>query len=77
MQSQKLSDPVSIIIKACHKSESDAKHIYHQLAEEHNHDFKLASGTTLHLSDEQIAEFARRYSSEVEPTYWQSKRLKH
>ncbi len=77
MQSQEKSDPVSLIIKACHKSESDAKRIFHQIAEEHNHNFKLANGTTLHLSDDQIGEFAERYSSEVEPTYWESKRLKH
>lgn len=77
MQSKEISDPVSLIIKACHKSESDAEKIYHHLAEEHNHDFTLANGTTLHLSDDQIGEFARRYSAEVEPTYWQSKRLKH
>lgn len=77
MQSQEISDPVSLILKACLESENDAKRIFHQLAEEHIHSYKLDDGTTLHLSDEQIGEFAVRYSSEVEPTYWVSKRLKH
>ena len=76
MQSQGVSDSVSLIIKACHKSESDAKRIFHQLAEKHIHNFKLDDGTTLHLSDDQLGEFAERYSSEVVPTYWVSKRLK-
>lgn len=77
MQIHKNSDPVSLVIKACHKNEDEAKRIYHLLAEERQHQITLDSETTIHLSEEQLGEFAERYSAEVEPEYWQSKRLKH
>lgn len=77
MQTHETSDPVSLIIKACHQSEEAAKRIYHLLAEEHQEHFRLANGTIIHLSTEQLGEFAERFSAEVEPTYWESKRAKH
>lgn len=77
MRTRKTSDPVSLIIKDCHQSEDSAQRIYHLLAEERQHDFTLEDGTTLHLSDQQLGEFAERFSAEVEPTFWESKRLKH
>jgi len=77
MPIRQTSDAVSLIIKDCHRSEDDAKRIYHQLAEKRQRDFKLDSGTTVHLSEEQLGEFAERFSSEVESVYWESKRLKH
>jgi len=77
MQAREASDPVSLIIKVCFRSEDEAKRIYHLLAEERQHQFQLESGTTVHLSDAQLGEFAERFSTEVEPAYWESKRLKH
>ncbi len=77
MQPDKTSDPVSLIIKACHKNEDEANRIYHLLAEERQHQITLDGETTLVLNDEQLGEFAERFSSEVEPEYWVSKRLKH
>ncbi|NIR48819.1 hypothetical protein GWO09_10400, partial [candidate division KSB1 bacterium] len=47
------------------------------LAEERQHQITLDGETTLVLNDEQLGEFAERFSSEVEPEYWVSKRLKH
>lgn len=76
MQRQDTSDPVSLVIKACHKGEGEATRIYHLLAEERQHRITLDGGTTVHLNDEQLGEFAERFSSEVEPEYWVSKRLK-
>jgi type II secretory pathway component PulL len=77
MQNREVSDPVSLIIKDCHQSENEANRIFHQLAEERQHYFTLQNGKRVHLSDQQLEEFAARFSSEVEPTYWESKRLKH
>ncbi len=77
MEPQELSDPVSLIIKACHKNEEEANRIYHLLAEERQHRFTLENETIVHLSEEQLGEFVERFSSEVKPTYWESKRLKH
>jgi len=77
MHPHETPDTVTLIIKACHKSENEAKRIYHQIAEQRRGSLKLDNGTTVHLSKKQIGEFVERYSSEVEPTYWESKRLKH
>ncbi len=77
MHPRETLDPVSLIIKACHKSEDEAKRIYHQIAEQHQGSLKLDNKMTVHLSEKQVGEFVERYSSEVEPTYWESKRLKH
>jgi hypothetical protein len=76
MQSKTVSDPVSLIIKACYRGEEEAHRIYHLLAEERRHKFTLDEQTVLQLSDEQLGEFAQRFSSEVEPAYWVSRRLK-
>jgi len=77
MRLHETSDPVSLIIKACHKNEAEANRIYHLLAEERQHHITLDRETTIHLSNEQIGDFVERFSSEVEPEYWVSKRLKH
>ncbi len=77
MEPQKHSDPVSLIIEACHKNEEEANRIYHLLAEERQHQFTLENATIIQLSDKQLGEFVERFSAEVKPTYWQSKRLKH
>lgn len=76
MTSQNVSDPVSLILKDCLQNEQEANRIYHLIAEERQHQFTLADNTVLQLSDQQLGEFAKRFSSEVEPTYWVSKRLK-
>ena len=77
MKSHESSDPVSMIIKACRKNEDEAKRIYHLLAEERQHHLKLDNETSVVLSEEQLGDFTQRFSSEIEPIYWESKRLKH
>lgn len=77
MDQQEVRDPISLIIKACHNNEKEAKRIYHQLVEQHQGSIKLDNDTTIRLKEEQVEEFVKRYSSEVEPAYWESKRLKH
>ena len=77
MASQAISDPVSLIILACHQGEEQAKRIYHLIAEKRQHHIVLDDQTKLFLDDQQLGEFAERYSSEVEPEYWISRRLKH
>jgi hypothetical protein len=76
MKGKEISDPVSLIIKQCHQGEAEAKRIYHLLAEERQQRMNLDKGTVVHLTDEQLGEFVERFSAEVEPTYWVSKRLK-
>jgi len=77
MKNTEIPDPVSLIIKKCHQSEDEANRIYHLLAEKHQRQVTLEDKTVVQLNDEQLGEFAERFSSEVEPTYWVSKRLKH
>lgn len=76
MTPQAISDPVSVIIKACHRGEDEAKRLYHLIAEMRQHHIVLDAETELMLNDQQLGEFAKRFSSEVEPEYWVSKRLK-
>lgn len=76
MQTNTHADPVTRIIKMCHRGEPEANRIYHLLAEEHQHRIRLDDNTELELNDEQIGEFVVRFSSEVEPEYWRSKQRK-
>lgn len=77
MKSHESIDPVSLIIKACRKNEDEAKRIYHLLAEERQHHLTLENETSVVLTEEQLGDFTERFSSEIEPIYWESKRLKH
>ena len=76
MQTHAHADPVSRVIKQCHQGEQEANRIYHLIAEKRQHHILLGDNTELELSDEQIGEFVARFSAEVEPEYWHSKRLK-
>ena len=77
MKSDERSDPVSLIIKACRRNEDEAKRIYHLLAEKRQHQLELDNQTSVVLTEEQLGDFTKRFSSEIEPLYWESKRLKH
>jgi hypothetical protein len=77
MTPQAISDPVSVIIQACHRGEDEAKRLYHLIAEKRQRHIVVDAETELMLNDQQLGEFAERYSSEVEPEYWVSRRLKH
>lgn len=77
MPTQETSDPVSLVIKACRRSEEEAQRIYQFLAEERHTQIELKDGESVQLTEAQLGEFAQRFSAEVEPLYWESKRLKH
>lgn len=76
MNSPAIADPVSRVIKACHRNEREAQRIFHLIAEERHHHLVLDDRSEVYLSDRQIGEFAERFSTEVEPEYWVSKRRK-
>ena len=68
-------DPVSRVIRECHRGEDIATRIYHQIAEEHRRSIVL-DGAPVELNEAQAGDFVQRFSSEVEPEYWHSKRRK-
>lgn len=68
-------DPVSRIIKHCIADHLFAEQIFTAVTRAKDHCVKLPDGEVC-LSDEEAGEFAVRYSSEVEPTIWESKRRK-
>jgi len=76
MQIQSDTDPVTRIIKECHKGEQEANRIFNLIAERRLNYILLEDHTELELDEEQIGEFVQRFSSEVEPEYWHSKRHK-
>ncbi len=76
MPRESTTDPVTRIIKECHKGEQEANRIFNLIVERRLSHLLLEDNTELELNEEQIGEFAQRFSSEVEPEYWHSKRRK-
>jgi hypothetical protein len=68
-------DVVSRVIKYCIADPLFAEKTFVSVTSGQQSSVKLPDGE-VHLSDEEIGEFAVRYSSEVEPTIWESKRRK-
>lgn len=52
-----------------------AHRIYHLIAEEHQRPISLEDDA-VELNEQQAGEFVDRFSAEVEPEYWRSKRRK-
>jgi len=75
MQTTSNSDPVTQVIKACHRGEEVANRIYHLIAEQHQRRLILEDDA-VELDEQQVGEFVARFSAEVEPEYWHSKRRK-
>jgi len=75
MQTPISSDPVTQVIKACHRGEEVANRIYHLIAEQHQRRLILEDDA-VELNEQQVGEFVARFSAEVEPEYWHSKRRK-
>jgi len=69
------SDKVSHILKVCIEDHELAKKIYQNAIVEINRKITLPDGE-VSLSDEEFGEFVKRFSDEVEPTMWKSKRAK-
>lgn len=68
-------DIVTKIIKACHADKETAETIYKSIADEKKRTLNL-SGQEISITDEEAGEFVQRFSAEVEPTLWESKRRK-
>jgi hypothetical protein len=64
-------DNVSHLIGKCLRSKKDAEWLYDLLVSKNHRKVDLITGS-VHLSPEEHAEFVARFSSEVEPTIWES-----
>jgi len=64
-------DTVSHLIGECMRSKEDAERVYDLLVSRNKRKIDLIAGT-IHLSPSEHAEFVARYSSEVNPTLWES-----
>jgi hypothetical protein len=69
-------DPVTRLIKFCHRDETSATRLFQQFISEKKLSVELPEGVVT-LTEEQRGEFVQRYSAEVEPTLWESKRRKN
>lgn len=69
-------DKVTRLIRYCHSDRQHAENLFQQLITDNARSIQLPEGT-LTLSQDEHDEFVARYSAEVEPTIWESKRLKH
>lgn len=69
-------DSVSHLIGQCLRSKKDAEWIYDILVSRNLRKVDLITGT-VHLTQQEHAEFVARFSSEVEPTIWESSFRKH
>lgn len=69
-------DVVSHVIKYCIKDHAFAKKLFDSVILEKRHTIRLPDGE-VEFTDENLAEFVERFSAEVEPTIWESKRRKH
>ncbi len=68
-------DIVTRLIKFCHQDEESAEKLFKQLISEQRLSVVLPEGVAK-LTEEERGEFVQRYSAEVEPTFWESKRRK-
>ncbi|HKL26785.1 MAG TPA: hypothetical protein VJ910_11210 [Desulfuromonadales bacterium] len=69
------TDTVSHILKYCIADEDFAKKVYQQVIAEGGRTVALPDGE-VQLSEAEHRAFAERFSTEVEPTVWTSKRAK-
>ena len=69
-------DSVNQLIGQCLRNKKDAKSIYEILVSGNSRRIDLITGS-VHLTPQEHAEFIVRFSSEVEPTIWESSFRKH
>jgi len=69
-------DTVSRVIKHCIADHLFAEKAFSAIAFGKEHSVTLPDGE-VHLNEEEVGEFVARYSAEVEPTIWESKRRKN
>lgn len=70
------NDIVTTIIKECHTGKETAERIFKAIATDKQRVLNLAN-TEVKISDAEAGEFVERFSAEVEPTLWESKRRKN
>lgn len=75
MRTQTNQDVVTGLIRHCLENARERETLFKSLISEKEHCVEL-DGERIELSDEQIGEFVERFSAEVEPTLWESKRRK-
>jgi len=69
-------DKVTRLIRHCHDNRMHAENLFQRLITEKGMSIDLPEGR-MTLSPEEHDEFVARYSAEVGPTIWESKRLKN
>mgnify|MGYP001277187615 CR=1 FL=1 len=69
-------DHVDHLIARCLRSKDEARRIFEALAKTKQRHVDLFTGR-IRLSDTEYSEFMTRFSSEVEPTVWESSFRKH
>ncbi|PLX99939.1 MAG: hypothetical protein C0624_12965 [Desulfuromonas sp.] len=69
-------DKVTRLIRYCHGDRQQAEAVFNHLITRKSMSFELPEGEMV-LSPEEHDEFVERFSAEVEPTIWESKRLKN
>jgi len=70
------NDVVTKIIKECYANKETAKEIFRDIAGSKKRILDLATGK-VEINDREAGEFVQRFSAEVEPTLWKSKRRKN
>ncbi|BCR06320.1 hypothetical protein DESUT3_33890 [Desulfuromonas versatilis] len=68
-------DVVPRLISHCLKDHGEAERLFQALITDKQNEIDLPEGK-LHLTKAQLDEFVERYSSEVGPVLWESKRAK-
>lgn len=69
-------DRVNQLIGQCLRNKKDAEEIYDILVSGNSRRIDLITGS-VHLTPQEHTEFIVRFSSEVEPTIWESSFRKH
>ena len=69
-------DKVTRLIRYCHGGKQQAESVFEHLITQKAMRFDLPEGEMV-LTPEEHDEFVERFSAEVEPTIWESKRLKN
>ncbi|PLY10943.1 MAG: hypothetical protein C0624_01890 [Desulfuromonas sp.] len=75
-QASQHGDKVTRLIHYCHGNRSQAEDLFQHLIAEKAMSIELPEGRVT-LTPEEHDEFVARFSAEVEPTIWISKRLKN
>ncbi len=69
-------DVVSRLMGYCLQSRENAERLFDALISRRERTLTLGE-ETIRLTDQERGEFVERFSAEVEPTLWESKRLKN